>query len=90
MILSMLHYSSCHKYVPFEIRKLSEYSIARPIKFFDSANGCYALGNTGNSLPVPEGREDMPNTINFSRLLVLAHPDNTLSGPPLRQLHGES
>jgi len=33
--------------------------------------GFYALGNTGNSLPVPEGQEKMQNTYNFSRLLVL-------------------
>ena len=57
--------SCCHKYVPFEIRKLSEYVIAMVMKIFDSAKGFYALGNTGNSLPVPEGREDMPNTNNF-------------------------
>ena len=70
--------------VPFENRKLSEYIIARVIKNSDSAKGFFALGNTGNSLSVPTGQEEMPNTDNVSRLLVLAHPDNTLSGPPLR------
>jgi len=44
--------------------------------------GIYALGNTGNSLPVPEGQEALLKIYAHSKLLVLCTQTTSCLGHP--------